>query len=1251
MLCCLAVAWFNPARKLARRWIWPVAQVSPGESQQFIALAYTGVSDRDNEVKKDQFRRHLRALKAAGYVPIGLKDVQGLLKDGKDLPPRAVLLTFDHGRRSSYFAVKGILREVGWKAVMFLWTKPILDKDASSLLWPYVQGMLENGQWEIGSQSHLGFEKVQATSSGQFGHYMTTVQWLSKEARFETADEFRTRIETDYQKSLNNIEQGTGVRPLAYAYPYGDFGQTRRQASVVRNFNMAMVAKYYQLGFLSGNFGLNTRFSDPLRLNRLQISATWTAEELVARLERLWAGTKESAPVELEVSDKQWIVDEGALTIQDQELFLSAEESSTGARLWLAGSDLRQDFYAKGQIHLQTGQFGVYMRASPDQERYVYLGIDPDGNAWLRQKRAWGEPFTLASAQLTLAASQKHQLELFVRDRLFYALLDGRAVFEKRVELTGEPDPGMIGLSVWHPEERQARASVCRLTVNPQHPTLVWWTPGNGPQDENHAVKWLHENAYRLTDISPPLPRDGSGAESNMALFRLLAKIYHLRIIPRFDAGNVAQLELLPPNRLAERVQADNCDGLLLAISESQGRHLTAIATWLQKASIAFDKKNLRFLVHIMPGQVPVQDLQRLQVAPNIQLAVPALISEAQAKRLDVPFVRAEELPAPNSPHLASLPTQVLPSPKVIAAEQNEATVKRLQKEAAEAYSEARYSEAIALWGEWHHAEPNNAQPLMLMGDAHLRLNQSVKALDYYRQSLALDPSQIRLAIRLANLLDQCEDHEAARNLLNTYARLYSANLEVILAQAQWCERRGQIESAKKLMGRLLCVEPAYFPALKAKLRLVQTPEERRQVLQTLLDLPRDSDFFDKLETKFWHDEVLSLPEAHAFIGFLKQVSQAQGMRPGQPTAQELVPRVKSIEEDLLENMLSDAWQCEGGAVRTNLGVTTLVAAADRSEVSLMLSGTDRYRNAFLEVAVDHIQGSFWIYARRGGKHYVRFGVEPSGNCFLQLVRNGETLESKILHLGDKLTGRLQLRLQIKGNGAEGLVNGQMVFKNPLTLPTDFELGQFGLSVYAKKRGTARAVLEKINAGLLPVHLAVISNLECEEGKIDVRMSALRQNLAQISHLSLPAFNVGPYGNWVALEHDSLALYRLFARYYNLRIWPAVRIPEGVVITPADVMRVAQEHQVSGFVLCFGKIPSEDWFQRLSAELRLSPLEVVVMNSTAEQAENSIRILGAARDWFQDFPERKPIDSLSLTSLTNEQERLKLSDPLVLTVP
>jgi len=110
---------------------------------------------------------------------------------------------------------------------------------------------------------------------------MTSPIWIASEQRYESLEEFQQRLRSDHEQCLAQIKDNLGVKPLAYAFPYGNFGQFQHRAIVTRPINLSLVSERYRLAFIFGNLALNTRNSDPHRLNRLHVQAGWSGRELL----------------------------------------------------------------------------------------------------------------------------------------------------------------------------------------------------------------------------------------------------------------------------------------------------------------------------------------------------------------------------------------------------------------------------------------------------------------------------------------------------------------------------------------------------------------------------------------------------------------------------------------------------------------------------------------------------------------------------------------------------------------------------------------------------------------------------------------------------------------------------------------------------------------------------------------------------------------------------------------------------------
>ena len=210
----MVIAWTIPIKIFVDNYFMPVEYQGPRTADSFMSIVYEGVSSKTNEVSPAAFKNQIEALRANGYVPITLQDVRNFYYEGRRLPENAILTTFDHSRKTSFFETRSVMKRNYWHGVMFLWLKPILDGDPSALLWPYISRMVKSANWEIGVQSLNGFQRIPVDYAGKLANFMTSKMWLNAENRYETSDEFKARIMNDHKGSLDIVEKHIGYRHL-----------------------------------------------------------------------------------------------------------------------------------------------------------------------------------------------------------------------------------------------------------------------------------------------------------------------------------------------------------------------------------------------------------------------------------------------------------------------------------------------------------------------------------------------------------------------------------------------------------------------------------------------------------------------------------------------------------------------------------------------------------------------------------------------------------------------------------------------------------------------------------------------------------------------------------------------------------------------------------------------------------------------------------------------------------------------------
>jgi len=1242
---CLAVAWYFPVKFAVSRWLWPKVELGPRVSSSFVALAYEGVSTRTNEVSSDVFNEHLQALRRHGYVPISLQDVRGLMFEGKPVPRKAVLLTFDHGRKTSYYAVDTLLRRAGWKAVMFLWTRPIMEGDSAALLWPYVRIMARSGVWELGAQSNNGFAPVAASPRGHLGHFMTTPAWLAGENRFETPVEFDARLNQDHVTCRTIIERKAGVKPIAYAYPYGDFGQFESRNLFARRLNLNLTGKYYALGFLSGNLAANTRYSDPRRLNRVRVKPEWSGEELVAFLDRTWPQEEAKPSGIASRMASAWIVDWGSMKEENGRMTLYAPEQITGAKMWLAGSDLAKDFYSRITFSDLNGQLGIYVRAAPDEESYVYLGVDSKGTIWLRQKRLgqavsrldedenkemsfWLrqkhvslERFTLNSSRLNVEPGQTHYLDVYVRGSLLYALLDGQPIFHERVVLRGETKRGMLGLSVWSPEKGRARVAVSEVLLKKQEPLLATWNTTG--KLEPAVFHWIHQNSSHITDLSPPwmsFSPSGQLIKSgwDASTYRMLARMYELRLLPRILVNDERAFSRLAPSQMADKAEEMHADGIFLHLADLKNTPLVKISTWLQQCSAALKEKGQSLLVQLPESLERTTFLHSmLAVAPNLQVvtAPESPLRKQIAKDPKLSATQMERVPEPDPEKDLPMFYEITSVPETTAGEAPaEVKGSRLQQEGQAAFLDADYQKAIALWKQWLSLEPNNPRAPMLIGDAYLRLGDFKQAISNYNLSLDLDPGRIRLALRRAGLLDTMGRSDEAMSSLNMYARLFPDNADVLLGQAEWLRRHNRAAEAIPLVKRLAGLDTNNFEATALMLRLPISPAEFNVYMQNLVKLGAQPANYYDLGQAIWKYDLLSLPGSHPLVKLVRHVSTQTRDARVAAIFDRLKQRPETVTDIFATGKISEAWWMDGGVFEPEAGkLLRMRTDESHTEATLHLLGSEHYRDAFVEATLQRKSGMFWLYARRTSDHFVRFGVDDTGRLLLQVWRNDRLLDTKTSSWNEPKTA-VRLRLEVRGNGLMGYVDGQPAFSTPLTIPSsDYELGWVGLSTYSAERGKAEALLERASAGPLAMRLALLPGAQ-SESESDALLGVLRPEITLLTDLAPHWFRVNAEGAWSNQIGNDEKLLLLFARYYRIRLMPVVEVAADAKLSGGELISAAEKHKADGFVLLFDSLPDTAWFTRLEAELGACNLKILAMALNADQSKASVRSLAAGSD-------------------------------------
>lgn len=179
---------------------------------------------------------HFGWLRANGYTPVSLDDIEAARRGARSLPPRPVLLSFDDGLESFHDHVLPLLQRFDYPAVFAVVTRWIENDFDPDRPRPYpgrdfasakqLREIADSGLVEIASHSHDSHRGVLANPQGNRQAALVTRAWDPARGDYETEQQYRARVRADLARSAELIERYTGRRPRTMVWPYGEYGET-----------------------------------------------------------------------------------------------------------------------------------------------------------------------------------------------------------------------------------------------------------------------------------------------------------------------------------------------------------------------------------------------------------------------------------------------------------------------------------------------------------------------------------------------------------------------------------------------------------------------------------------------------------------------------------------------------------------------------------------------------------------------------------------------------------------------------------------------------------------------------------------------------------------------------------------------------------------------------------------------------------------------------------------------------------------
>jgi len=1262
------LALHGPISTVTRNRLGLQSPTGPRDSREFTAILYqrpTGTSDAPAPLDRERIHAQIQVLMANGYQPVSLTDIKRLLANGTPLPRRALLIGVDGQDGELLQALDNATRRPRWGGAIMIATAP-LEQGSATVTWHNLQALQHSGRWEIATSGHEGNIMVPVTSEGFSRAHLTSRQWLPHIQERETMEAFTERILNDHEKAAALIAQRLGTSPQAYLYPGGDAGQLAPADDASAGINTMAVQSFYDLAFVTSDLARNTIYTAPERLHLLPVNPHWTGKQLLDTLQQasLQIETVEEAPASTIAGG--WTLDRGTARPTAQGFILQPAGQTTDARIWLGGSDQLRDFHAAFQLQLNEAALHFHLMAKPDAPAGLEVVFAPEGSVTVALQQdaepaaTRPPPRIIARAQATLLPETPHTIEFFLRRNSLDIHLDGASIFERTVALPSTLAHGQIGIAMQSAETatRQPFLQLQQATLQRPPAVLASWnlTESQVP----YIVDHVHRNGTMLTDLSPPLQLPGAlePASGNQELFRKLANVYHLRLSPKLSIANDQDMRTWNPELLLRSLSEQQGDGLYISFAQHSELTVPALDGWIQQVSrvLSGSGKSLLIRMPVMLERLAAVNAI-LAVVPTVEIVTGSPGLGATAAGLNNRTIQERQIPEPSPETLQNLPaTFTLPEENPQTEEGLQERIRRIAAEAEQAFSRGAFESAIAHFSVWHDLAPTAPEPLQRIGDALINLGYHDEAVGFYRQSLDLRPENIRLAIQLARLLTDTGARASARSLLNIYARLFPENTPILLAQADWLLRDNRRAEALERVEHVRKIDPDNFEAALFNLRIADNDEQTIQAIQELIERSQGPQGRRRLMQAVMEHDLLTLQHAYLLVAFLQQDQDNLADPELRQTLQDLVPRSTTVLDDFsIVPGLSDNWHLDGLTGSLTNQLLSLQVTPTRTQAEARLRRAERWRDSFIEIDLAEANAGCWIYARKANRQLIRLGFEPSQHRLHLQIWGGpqyDVMQNHFIPWTLPATGAV-LRLEVRGNGAIAYIDGKPMIDAPLELPEDFGFGWTALSLDAPARGMASITLRRITSGPLPFRAAIVPPAPTPEEDENALLERIHQLRPQLSDISPDWFRVDAAGQWHSQMDPEDEFYKIFARYYRLRLSPLVRIAQGTTISPDDILILARTHGYNGFILLFNTMPAEAWFEQMNMALNVPGLDVIAVAQAAPGSPAAVRGIAGSSTLFPQAHAPNPIEMLTYPpgQDTNPTDLLAEQAPALTTLP
>lgn len=443
------------------------------KAQEIPVLLYHGIltsPDDGFSINKQQFSEQMRSLYDNGYIAVSMGDYIEFLSGKKDLPERSILITFDDGRKDSYYRADPILKKYNFHATMFLATGySLVDGSRYYVDKHEVKEMKESGRWDIESHSHYaGTNQIQIDSNGTMGNFYGNLEWLKDQGRLENLSEYRDRVAGEMKLVRDNITSYLSKSPQSLSFPFGDYGQASSNKEL-SSILLEEAKKLYDQVFVQFRKGepysSNYHNTSSFISRRIEVDPKLSGADLVSLLK---SSTAKPLPFDAKLDKSDgWKNDWGKIEISNSpnRIILKSTGTSTSAEMYLDGTRQLSKYSAKATMNIPNENTVVKIIALYKDGRN-YIGCSFSNNVIKIEQYTDGNRTTIMAKDYSYTSTSGIRKELGIvvgsEDRV--SCYSGEELL-----ISAKAPDGLVGgpaIIVWNQERNLAVAELLKFNLN-----------------------------------------------------------------------------------------------------------------------------------------------------------------------------------------------------------------------------------------------------------------------------------------------------------------------------------------------------------------------------------------------------------------------------------------------------------------------------------------------------------------------------------------------------------------------------------------------------------------------------------------------------------------------------------------------------------------------------------------------------------------------------------------------------------------